>query len=146
MIFLSIKPNTMLKNFTLIVSVTQATFFASLAIFISCLGIFGLASFIAERRTRQIGVRKILGASVINLWGLLSKEFVALVFIAFLVAAPAADYFMNQWLQKYDYHTDIPWWIFAVAGASALFITLLTSSYQGIKAALMNPVKSLRTE
>ena len=123
-----------------------ATFFAVLAIFISCLGLFGLASFVAEQRTKEIGVRKVLGATVLNLWGLLSKDFVVLVVIAFGIATPIAYYFLDNWLQRYTYRTEISWWIFAVSGAGALLITLLTVSFQSIKAALMNPVKSLRSE
>ena len=123
-----------------------ASVFAGLAIFISCLGLFGLASFVAEQRTKEIGVRKVLGASVFNLWKLLSKDFVMLVLISLFIAIPVAWYFMNDWLQKYDYRTDISWWIFAVAGVGSLFITLLTVSYQAIKAALMNPVKTLKSE
>jgi ABC-type antimicrobial peptide transport system permease subunit len=123
-----------------------ATFFAILAIFISCLGLFGLASFVTEQRTKEIGVRKVLGASVFNLWRLLSKEFVMLVTIALFISIPVAYYFMNNWLQNYQYRTEISWWIFAVAGISALLVTLLTVSYQSIKSALMNPVKSLRSE
>ena len=125
---------------------TLSTVFAILAIFISCLGIFGLASFVAAQRIKEIGVRKILGASVINLWGLLSKEFVMLVVLAFVIASPIAYYFMDHWLQKYEYRTNITWWVFGVAGAGALFITLLTVSFQAIKAAIANPVESLRTE
>lgn len=123
-----------------------AGFFAILAIFISCLGLFGMASFVAEQRTREIGVRKVLGASVLNLWGLLSKEFVVLVAFSLLIAIPASWYFMHNWLQNYAYRTAIAWWIFAAAGAGAMLITLLTVSYQSIRAALANPVKSLRTE
>jgi putative ABC transport system permease protein len=123
-----------------------ASFFAGLAIFISCLGIFGLASFVAEQRTKEIGVRKVMGASVMNLWGMLSKDFLVLVFISLLLAMPMAWYFMSSWLQKYQYRSDIAWWIFAASGAGALVITLLTVSYQSIKAALANPVNSLRTE
>jgi hypothetical protein len=123
-----------------------ASVFATLAILISCLGLFGLASFIAEQRTKEIGVRKVLGASVLNLWGLLSKDFVVLVIIAIGIATPIAYYFLNNWLQKYEYRTDMPWWIFAATGAGALLITLLTVSFQSIKAALVNPVKSLRSE
>ena len=123
-----------------------ASIFAMLAVFISCLGIFGLASFVAEQRTKEIGVRKVLGASVFSLWGLLSKDFVVLVTIAFGIATPLAYYFLSNWLHKYEYRTDISWWIFAVTGAGALVITLLTVSYQSIKAALINPVKSLRSE
>jgi ABC-type antimicrobial peptide transport system permease subunit len=120
--------------------------FASLAIFISCLGLFGLASFVAEQRTKEIGVRKVLGASVPHLWALLSKEFVMLVLISFVIAAPAAYYFMHGWLEHFQYRISLSWWIFAAAGAGSLFITLLTISFQSVKAALANPVKSLRTE
>jgi putative ABC transport system permease protein len=123
-----------------------ATVFAGLAILISCLGLFGLASFVAEQRVKEIGVRKVLGASVFNLWGLLSKDFVLLVMIAYLIASPVAYYFMHQWLQHYQYRSEISWWIFAVTGAGAMAITLLTVSYQSIRAALENPVKSLRSE
>ncbi|HEV8513347.1 MAG TPA: FtsX-like permease family protein, partial [Cyclobacteriaceae bacterium] len=123
-----------------------ASSFAILAIFISCLGIFGLASFVAEQRTKEIGVRKVMGASVVNLWGMLSKDFVVLVIISLLLAMPMAYYFMDGWLQKYDYRTGIAWWIFAASGVGALLITLCTVSYQSIKAALANPVNSLRSE
>jgi len=123
-----------------------ASFFAVLAVFISCLGLFGLASFVAEQRTKEIGVRKVLGATVFKLWQLLSKDFVVLVLISLLIASPLAYYFMNQWVQKYTYRTDISWWIFAAASIGALSITLLTVSFQAIKAALMNPVKSLKSE
>ncbi|GAB4017224.1 ABC transporter permease [Spirosoma koreense] len=120
--------------------------FAILAIFISCLGLFGLASFTAEQRTKEIGVRKVLGASVMSLWSLLSKDFVVLVIISCLVASPIAYFYLNDWLQGYKYRTEISWWIFAASGAGALTITLLTVSFQSIKAALANPVKSLRSE
>jgi ABC-type antimicrobial peptide transport system permease subunit len=123
-----------------------ATIFAVLAIFISCLGLFGLASFVAEQRVKEIGVRKVLGASVANLWRLLSTEFVVLVFISLLIAVPLAYYFMQRWLQGYQYKTIMSWWIFVLAGAGAIIITLLTVSFQAIKAALANPVKSLRSE
>ena len=123
-----------------------ATVFAVLTIFISCLGLFGLAMFTAEQRTKEIGIRKVLGASVGNLWGLLSKDFVYLVLIAFVIATPIAYYFLSGWLQKYAYRTEMSWWIFGLAGAGALLITLLTVSFQSIKAALTNPVKSLRSE
>ena len=121
-------------------------FFAVLAIFISCLGLFGLASFVAEQRTKEIGVRKVLGASVFNLWQLLSKDFVGLVILSCGIAIPVASYFLNNWLQSYEYRTEISWWIFVAAGIGALIITLLTVSFQAVKAALANPVKSLRTE
>jgi len=123
-----------------------ASAFAILAIFISCLGLFGMASFMAEQRTKEIGVRKVLGATVFGLWRLISKDFVLLVIIALFIAIPTAYYFMFNWLQGYTYHTVISWWIFAATAAGAIIITLLTVSYQSIKAALMNPVKSLKTE
>ena len=123
-----------------------ATVLAVLAIFISCLGLFGLASYVAEQRIKEIGVRKVLGASVFNLWRLQSKEFLALVMISLFIATPAAYYFMHSWLENYQYRTQLSWWIFAAAGSGAIIITLLTVSYQSIKAALSNPVKSLRTD
>jgi putative ABC transport system permease protein len=123
-----------------------AGFFAVLAVFISCLGIFGLASFVAEQRTKEIGVRKIMGASVFNLWKMLSKDFVLLVIFSVFLSVPIAYYFMNNWLQNYEYHTSLSWWIFAVSALCALLITLFTVSYQSIKAAMANPIKSLRSE
>ncbi len=123
-----------------------ASFFAMLAILISCLGLFGLTSFVAEQRKKEIGVRKVLGASVLNVWNLLSKDFVILVAIAFLIAVPVSYYFMHSWLQGYTYRTQLSWWIFIAAGAGALLITLFTVSFQAIKAGIANPVKSLRTE
>lgn len=123
-----------------------AAFFAILAVVISCLGLFGLASFVAEQRTKEIGVRKVLGASVMNVWTLLSKEFVILVIVSCVIAIPIASYYLHDWLQKYTYRTAISWWIFAAAAIGALVITLLTVSYQAIKAAIANPVKSLRSE
>jgi putative ABC transport system permease protein len=123
-----------------------ASSFASLAIFISCLGLFGMASFMAEQRIKEIGVRKVLGASVFGLWRLMSKDFVVLVIISLLIAIPVAYYFMHGWLQNYTYRAELSWWIFAVTAAGAIIITLLTVSYQSIKAALANPVKSLRSE
>jgi putative ABC transport system permease protein len=123
-----------------------ASVFAVLAIFISCLGLFGLASFIAEKRTKEIGIRKVLGATIYNIWKMLSIDFVVLVIISCCIAVPIAYYLLGQWLQKYEYRTEINWWIFAIAIASALLITILTVSFQAIKAALTNPVKNLRTE
>jgi putative ABC transport system permease protein len=123
-----------------------ATFFAILAVFISCLGLFGLASFVAEQRTKEIGVRKVLGASVFNLWQMLSKDFFTLVIISCCIAIPLAWYFLTNWLQRYEYRTDVSWWIFAAAALGALMITLMTVSFQAIKAALANPIRSLRTE
>jgi len=123
-----------------------ASFFAILAIFISCLGLFALASFVAEQKTKEIGVRKVLGATVFNLWKMQSKEFVGLVIIACFISIPIAWHYLNQWLQNYNYRVEIAWWIFAIAIAGAIVITLITISFQAIKAALANPVKSLRTE
>ncbi|TLV00416.1 ABC transporter permease [Dyadobacter luticola] len=123
-----------------------AATFTVLAIFISCLGLFGMASFMAEQRTKEIGIRKVLGASVANLWQLLSSDFVILVAISCLLATPIAWYIMASWLEKYTYHTQISWWIFAVAGVGSLVITLATVSYQAIRAALVDPVRSLRGE
>ncbi len=123
-----------------------ATFFAALAIFISCLGLFGLASFVAEQRTKEIGVRKVLGATVTNVWTLLSKDFVLLVIISIIIATPLAWWFMHKWLQNYTYRTTISGWAFVASGLGALVITILTVSFQAIKAALANPVKSLRSE
>jgi ABC-type antimicrobial peptide transport system permease subunit len=123
-----------------------ATFFTILAIFISCLGLFGLASFVAEQRKKEIGVRKVLGASTYNLWRMLSKEFALLVIISCVIAIPLAWYYLNGWLQQYDYRTTISFWIFIASGMGALTITLITVSFQAIKAAIANPVKSLRTE
>lgn len=122
------------------------TLFAILAVMISCLGLFGLASFVAEQRTKEIGIRKVLGASVAGLWALLSREFLLLVLISCLIAGPVAWYFMNGWLEKYTYRTEISWWIFAVSALGAILVTLVTVSFQAIKAALLNPVRSLRSE
>jgi ABC-type antimicrobial peptide transport system permease subunit len=123
-----------------------AGIFTMLAIIISCLGLFGLTSFVAEQRKKEIGVRKVLGASVLSVWNLLSKDFVMLVVLSFFIAVPLSWYFMHNWLQSYSYRTQLSWWIFLIAGASALIITLITVSFQSIKAAIANPVKSLRTE
>ena len=123
-----------------------AAVFAGLAIFISCLGLFGMASFMAEQRTKEIGIRKVLGATVTNLWQLLSGDFVILVVVSCLLATPIAWYAMDRWLEKYAYHTQISWWIFALAGLGTLAITFITVSYQAIRAALLDPVKSLRSE
>jgi putative ABC transport system permease protein len=120
--------------------------FAGLAIFISCLGLFGLASFVAEQRTKEIGVRKVLGANLFSLWGMLSVQFVKLVLVSLCIAIPLSYYGMNKWLLNYEYRENISWWIFGIAGLSILLITLLTVSYQSLKAAMMNPVTSLRSE
>ena len=115
-------------------------------IFIACLGLFGLATYSAEQRVKEIGVRKVLGASVVNLASLLSKDFLKLVLIANGIAFPIAWWATNKWLQEYAYRVDVKWWVFGLAGASAIVIALLTVSYQAVKAAITNPVKSLRTE
>ncbi|HEY8968016.1 MAG TPA: FtsX-like permease family protein, partial [Puia sp.] len=123
-----------------------AGLFASLAILISCLGLFGLAAYTAEQRTKELGIRKVLGASVHGLAGLLSREFLQLVVLSCLIAFPIAWWAMNSWLASYAYRTDIHWWVFASAGLGALIIALLTVSFQALKAALTNPVKTLRSE
>jgi len=120
--------------------------FTLLAIFISCLGLFGLASFVAEQRVKEIGVRKTLGASVGQLWMLLSKDFIKLVLISLIIGSPIAYYMMSQWLQKFSYRTDVSLMIFVIACSGALLITLITVSYQAIRSATSNPVDSLRTE
>jgi putative ABC transport system permease protein len=120
--------------------------FAILAIFISCLGLFGLAAYTAERRTKEVGIRKVLGAPIGGLVGLLVKEFLQLIALSFLIAFPVGWWFMHSWLQNYAYRATIHWWVFALTGMLALLIALLTVSFQAIKAALANPVKSLRTE
>ncbi|HTI11648.1 MAG TPA: ABC transporter permease [Puia sp.] len=123
-----------------------AAVFTGLAIFVSCLGLFGLAAFVAEQRTKEIGVRKVLGASIVNLWSMLSRDFLKLTGISILIAVPLAYYGMSQWLKGYQYHAPLSWWIFASAGTGIIVITMLTISYQSLKAALMNPVKSLRSD
>ena len=120
--------------------------FMALTIMIACLGLFGLIAFTAETRTKEIGIRKILGASIINIAVLLSKDFLKLVVMAFLIASPVAYYYVNNWLKDFEYRIEVSWWIFVLAGLISIIITLLTVSYQAIKAAMANPVKSLRTE
>ncbi|MCX6214274.1 ABC transporter permease [Spirosoma sp.] len=122
------------------------TIASALAIFIACLGLFGLATFMTEQRTKEIGVRKVLGASVTSIVTLLSKDFLKLVLISIVIASPLAWYGMNQWLQNFEYKVGINWWVFALAGFLAIGIALLTVSFQSVKAALMNPVKSLRSD
>ncbi|MGN6266170.1 MAG: ABC transporter permease [Ginsengibacter sp.] len=136
--------NQMFQNEQLISKLSRV--FAMLAIIISCLGLFGLAVYTAERRVKEIGVRKVLGASITNITTLLSKDFLLLVFISCLVAFPLAWWMMHSWLQNYKYRIEIGWWIFVVAGVTALLIALITISFQSIKAAIANPVKSLRSE
>lgn len=123
-----------------------AGIFASLAVFISCLGLFGLAAYIAEQRTKEIGIRKVLGASVLQVWMLLCKDFILLVLVSCLIASPVALYFLQNWLMKYDYRISIGAGVFVLAAVMALLITIVTISFQAIKAALSNPVKSLKTE
>jgi ABC-type antimicrobial peptide transport system permease subunit len=125
---------------------TLASLFASLTIFISCLGLFGLATYMAENRIKEIGVRKVLGASVMNITGLLSKDFLKLVVISLILATPMAWWAMSSWLKNYSYRVNIEWWVFILAGLLSIAIALLTVSYQSIKAAIANPAKSLRTE
>ena len=120
--------------------------FASLAIVISCLGLFGLAAYTAERRTKEIGIRKVLGASVSGLAGLLSGDFLKLVLWSCIVAFPIAYWAMHDWLKKYQYRIDINWWVFIAAGMVAVMIAFITVSFQSVKTALANPVRSLRSE
>lgn len=125
---------------------TLAAFYSVLAIFISCMGLFGLSAFVAEQRTKEIGIRKVLGASVASLWRMLSKDFVALVVVSCVIALPLAFIFLQNWLLRYEYRITLSWPAFAGVAAAALALTLVTISFQSIKAALMNPVKSLRSE
>jgi putative ABC transport system permease protein len=120
--------------------------FAVLAIIIACLGLFALSAFLAEQRSKEISIRKVLGASVTQVTSLLSKDFVKLVFIAIVIASPVAWWAMNKWLQDFAYRVPISWWIFLVAGVLVIFIALATISFQAIKAAIANPIKSLRSE
>ena len=120
--------------------------FSVLAIVISCLGLFGLASFIAEQRTKEIGIRKVVGASVFNLWKMLSLDFVILAVVACVVAIPFSHAMLSNWLQDYEYRTEISAWIFILVSIGAFAITLLTVSFHAIRAAQMNPVRSLRTD
>jgi putative ABC transport system permease protein len=125
---------------------TVALAFALLAIIIACLGLFGLATYIAEQRTKEIGIRKVLGASVTNIVRMLSTDFVKLVMLAFVIATPIAWWFMHTWLQEFAFRIDLNWMIFAVTGIVALIVALITLSFQAIRAAIANPVDSLKTE
>jgi putative ABC transport system permease protein len=125
---------------------SSITVFSIIAIFIACLGLFGLAAFTAEQRTKEIGMRKVLGATVTGIAQLLSKDFLKLVVIAFVIAAPLAYWLMQDWLLDFAYRTEINPWVFAISGIAALFIALVTVSFQAIKAAIANPVDSLKTE
>jgi ABC-type antimicrobial peptide transport system permease subunit len=120
--------------------------FSGMAILISCLGLFGLSAFLAERRKKEISIRKVLGASTGNLWFLLSKDFLKPVIIAFLIATPLAIYAMQKMLDSYDYRIRLAWWMFALGGFLAILIAFLTVSFQGIKTALSNPIKALKSE
>jgi putative ABC transport system permease protein len=121
-------------------------YFTVIAVLIACLGLFGLSAFAAEQRTKEIGIRKVLGASMTSVMGLLSKDFLRLVIIALLIACPVAWYIMNRWLDNFAYKTQISWWIFFGAGTIAIFVAFVTISFQSIKTALSNPLKSLRAE
>jgi putative ABC transport system permease protein len=120
--------------------------FSTLAIIIACLGLFGLAAYAAEQRTKEIGIRKVLGANVSTIVAMLSMDFIKLVFISILIATPIAWWAMQKWLQDFAYRTTIQWYILAVAGAAAITIAFITISFQSIKAALSNPINSLRSE
>jgi putative ABC transport system permease protein len=120
--------------------------FTIMAIFIGCMGLFALTAFSAEQRTKEIGIRKVLGANALNIMALLSKNFLLLVLISSLIAFPVAWWAMNNWLKDFPYHVNISWWIFGIAIVAALLIAFITVSFQSIKAATANPVKSLRTE
>lgn len=123
-----------------------ANWFAGIAVVISCLGLLGLVIYAAERRTKEIGIRKVIGASVGSIVGLLSKEFIGLVAVAVVIASPLAWWAMHNWLQGFAYRINISWWVFALAGLAALLIAFATVSFQSIKAALANPIRSLRNE
>ncbi|MEL6945379.1 MAG: FtsX-like permease family protein, partial [Bacteroidota bacterium] len=125
---------------------TLSKYFSSLAILISCLGLLGLVLFTAERRQKEISIRKVLGASISNIVGLLSKDFLRLIIVALIIAIPVAYYSMQQWLSNFAYHVEIKWWVFALAGISTICIAVLTISFQSVRAALVNPVESLRGE
>ncbi len=122
------------------------TTFSVLAIFIACLGLLGLATYTAEQRTKEIGIRKVLGANIGSIVGLLSKDFIKLVLIAIVVATPLAWYVMNRWLEGFAYQVTIQWWIFLISGVLAVIVALVTISFQSVKAAMMNPVNSLKSE
>ena len=143
-IFVDDQFNAMFMSEMLISKLSRV--FAALAIIISCLGLFGLAAYTAERRTKEIGIRKVLGSTVPGIAALLSKDFLKLVSISCVLAFPLAWWMMHNWLQGYEYRITISWAIFLIAGFLAIVIALLTVSFQAIKAAIANPVKSLRTE
>jgi len=135
------------KKFELEMLIGKLTgLFSLLAIFISCLGLFGLASYMAEQRTKEIGIRKVLGASIMQLWALLSREFIVLVMISCLIASPPAFYFLNNWLDKYVYRISIGPLVFILAAIITVGVTVLTVSFHAVRAAMVNPVRSLRAE
>ena len=125
---------------------TLMSLFCGMAILVTCLGLLGLMTFMVAQRTKEIGIRKVLGASVFNITTLLSKDFLRLVIIAIVIATPVAWYFMHDWLQDFAYRIHIGWFVFAITGIAALLIAMITVSFQAIKAAIANPVRSLRTE
>jgi len=125
---------------------TISLIFSILAILIASLGLFGLVTYAAEQRIKEIGIRKVLGAAIPDIVGLLSKDFVKLIIISLCIASPVAWWMMNRWLQDFAYRVTISWWIFAISAMLAILIALLTISFQTIKAAIANPVKNLRTE
>jgi putative ABC transport system permease protein len=120
--------------------------FTGIALLLACLGLFGLSAYSIQQRTKEIGIRKVLGATLPNVVSLLSKDFVGLVVVAMIIAFPVAGWFMHRWLEDFVYRIAISWWMFAVAGFAAIAITLITISFQAVKAAVANPVKSLRSE
>lgn len=135
------------KKFELELLIGKLTgLFSLLAIFISCLGLFGLAAYMAEQRTKEIGIRKVLGASILQLWALLSREFIVLVIISCLIASPLAVYFVHNWLDQYVYRIQIGPLVFILTALFTIAITLLTVSFQAVRAAMVNPVRSLKTE
>lgn len=117
-----------------------------LAIFIACLGLFALIAFVVEQRTKEIGIRKVMGASVTHIAMLIYKDFLKVIMVALAIASPVAWYFMNRWLEGFAYHIEISWWVFGMAGILAFLIAFITISYQSVKASLMNPVNSLKME
>jgi ABC-type antimicrobial peptide transport system permease subunit len=134
----------MYKSETIFFKLSQ--YFSLVAIFISCLGLFGLVIFSSQQRVKEIGIRKVLGASASKITGLLVKDFLKLVILGIMIGIPIAWYFMNKWLTNYEYRTDMPWWAFGMAGISVIAIAVLTVGFRSIRAATANPVKSLRTE
>ena len=136
--------DSLFKSETLIGNLSRI--FAGLGIFISCLGLFGLSAFTAEQRTREIGIRKVLGANTAGIVTMLSKDFLKIVVVAIVIGSPLAFYFMNKWLQDFAYRINIQWWVFVMAGIAAVGIAFITVSFQAVKAAIANPVNSLRSE